>query len=430
MQSSPSARAENILVIGAGLGGLTCAKVLAGAGADFLLLEAADRPGGRVVSDRTAEGFVLDRGFQVLLDTYPAARRHLDLPALGGGYFRSGAQFVGRGRPRRLESPLRNPFSAPRAVFGGPIPFADTIRFALLALGSLARSDTALRRRAAQSSDESVLSLLQRRGFSAAFLRDFAQPFFGGVLLDPSLGTSAALFLAYLRRFVAGRALLPGEGIGAIPRQLAAHLPSKSLRYGCRAESLVVRDGAVKGVRLSGGEVLDAGSVVLAVDEPALCRLLGSGSPRAARPTAVHYFAVARNWYDGGWLCLPPRTGERAVLHAALASNVAPSLAPPGAHLWSVTVRADHPRADDAEFVARDVAGWFGADPRELRHLDFVRVPYAVPDQPPGFAARLAPGLPRGVFLAGDAACGASIDAAMASGEAAAQNLIASRSAK
>ena len=60
-----------IVIVGAGLAGLVCAKCLAERGVqDFVVLEAQSAPGGRVRSCRTPEGFVLDRGFQVLLDFY------------------------------------------------------------------------------------------------------------------------------------------------------------------------------------------------------------------------------------------------------------------------------------------------------------------------------------------------------------------------
>jgi predicted NAD/FAD-dependent oxidoreductase len=60
--------------------------------------------------------------------------------------------------------------------------------------------------------------------------------------------------------------------------------------------------------------------------------------------------------------------------------------------------------------------------------LDYVRVDYAVPEQLPGFATRLPPWgeVPPGVVVVGDAVSGASIEAAMASGEAAAKNVISS----
>jgi len=408
------------IVVGAGLAGLTCAKVLAEAGKPFLLLEASGCPGGRVVSERTPEGFTLDRGFQVLLDSYPAARRHLDFRALGGGTFRAGAMFVGDGPPRTLENPLRRPPAIFRAFGSQTISFADRLRLACVTLVALSGTD--------RFNHLSAEAFLRRFGFTEQFFVRFARPFLGGVLLDPDLGTSAGLVLRYLRCFVAGRALLPANGIGAIAGQLASRLSQSSVRYGAKVNELVYRDGRVCGARVGSERILASSNVVLAADEPAVCRLLGAGKPRAARATAVHYFTTARAPYRGAWLCLPPRRGESPVLHAALLTNVVPGLAPAGSHLWSVTVLPGHPRSADTDFVATKVASWFGADPRELRPLRFVEVPYAVPDQGPGFERRPAPwgALPAGVLVAGDAACAASIDAVMGSGEAAAKKVILS----
>lgn len=410
------------VIVGAGLAGLTCAKVLAEAGQPFVLLEAADRPGGRVISDRTRDGFVLDRGFQVLLDSYPAARKHLDFRALGGGRFRSGAMFVGVGRPRTLENPLRRPWAALGAMRGGVLSVPDQARLVRL-VAKLAAGT--------RGGDVSTQGLLQSCGFSEAFFVRFARPFFGGVLLDPALGTSSRLFGSYLRYFATGSAVLPAEGIGGIPAQLASRLPAGSVRYRARVVELHHRDGKPSGTVLEDGNVVESDRIVLALDEPSTCRLLGRGEPRGALGTAVHYFRADRAFYQGGWLCLPPRRAESPVLHAALVSNVAPTLAPMGAHLWSVTVLPDHPRAADADFVAAQVASWFGASGADLRPLGFVRVPYAVPGQPPGFADRPAPwgDVPPEIVVAGDAVCGASIQAVMAGGEAAAKKVISTRPA-
>lgn len=410
------------VIVGAGLAGLTCAKVLAEAGRPFVLLEAADRPGGRVVSDRTRDGFVLDRGFQVLLDSYPTARRYLDFAALGGGRFRSGAMFVGRGQPRVLENPLRSPSAVFGALRGGVLPVTDQVRLMRLVLRLVA---------GAPRHDVSTEVLLRSRGFSEDFFVRFARPFFGGVLLDPSLGTSGRLFAEYLRRFATGRALLPAEGMGAIGAQLASRLPEGTVHYGCRVDAIICEHGAVAGVVLDDGSRFRGDHIVLGVDEPAMCRLLVKGQPRGALGTAVHYFRAARPFYQGAWLCLPPRSEESPVLHAALVSNAAPTLAPDGFYLWSVTVLPDHPRAGDAEFVAAQVASWFGGAAKELQPLEFLRVPYAVPRQPPCFAERPAPwgAIPPGIVVAGDAVSGASIEAAMASGEEAAKKVISTRCA-
>jgi len=408
------------IVVGAGLAGLTCAKVLAEAGRTFVLLEATSRPGGRVVSDRTPDGFVLDRGFQVLLDSYPAARRHLDFAALGGGRFRTGALFVGRGVPRALENPLRRPTSACAALRGDVLSWPDQWRLLCLAARSLLPPG---------ARDVSADEMLHARGFSAEFFRLFARPFFGGVMLDPSLQVSGNLLMGYLRRFVTGAAILPGEGIGALGRQLADLLPEGGVRYGAPVESLSMREGRVVGVRLRGGENLEGDSVVLAVDEPAMCRLLEKDTPREALGTAVHYFASSRSFYEGAWLCLPPRDEASPILHAAQVTNAARSLAPAGWHLWSVTVLPGHTLARDTEKISAEVAGWFGAEVCGLRHLAFVEVPYAVPRQEAGSYVRHRGDVPPGFIVAGDAVCGASIDAVMASGEEAAKKVISTRAA-
>ena len=55
-----------VVIVGGGLAGLCCAKRLREGGVPSLVLEASDDIGGRVRTDRV-DGFLLDRGFQVLL---------------------------------------------------------------------------------------------------------------------------------------------------------------------------------------------------------------------------------------------------------------------------------------------------------------------------------------------------------------------------
>jgi len=70
-----------VLVVGAGLSGLTCALRLHQAGIPVHVIEASDGVGGRVRTDQV-DGFLLDRGFQVYLSAYPQAGELLDLEAL------------------------------------------------------------------------------------------------------------------------------------------------------------------------------------------------------------------------------------------------------------------------------------------------------------------------------------------------------------
>ncbi len=68
----------DVLVVGAGLAGLQCARELQAAGREVLVWEASDDVGGRIRTDRI-DGFLVDRGFQVLNPAYPAVRRWVDV---------------------------------------------------------------------------------------------------------------------------------------------------------------------------------------------------------------------------------------------------------------------------------------------------------------------------------------------------------------
>ncbi len=98
-----------IVIIGAGLAGLTCARELIREGSHVLVLEAAEQPGGRVRTDMHEDGYRLDRGFQVLFTAYPAAQRHLNFEDLKQRLFEPGALLVKKGRLYEIADPLREP---------------------------------------------------------------------------------------------------------------------------------------------------------------------------------------------------------------------------------------------------------------------------------------------------------------------------------
>jgi len=98
--------APRVLIIGAGLAGLACARRLTQSGIACTVLEGSDDVGGRVRTDRV-EGFQLDRGFQVFLTGYPEARTTLDYSSLGLKPFYSGALVRYAGQFHRMSDPLR-----------------------------------------------------------------------------------------------------------------------------------------------------------------------------------------------------------------------------------------------------------------------------------------------------------------------------------
>src|SRR5690349_23878756 len=105
----------DVVVVGAGLAGLRCAQVLAEAGRDVVVLEASDGVGGRIRTDRV-DGFLVDRGFQLLNPAYPAVRRWVDVDALALQPFGAGVAARFDEGLHVLGHPLREPRLVPRTL--------------------------------------------------------------------------------------------------------------------------------------------------------------------------------------------------------------------------------------------------------------------------------------------------------------------------
>ncbi len=98
-----------VLIVGAGISGLSCAKILSETTSP-LILEQSDRVGGRIQTD-DVDGYLLDRGFQIFIDSYPfvSDSRIINKAALDLCKFRPGA-LIRVGRKFHLVSdPLRRP---------------------------------------------------------------------------------------------------------------------------------------------------------------------------------------------------------------------------------------------------------------------------------------------------------------------------------
>ena len=135
-----------VIVVGAGMAGLTAAVALHDAGVPVQLLEASDGVGGRIRTDRHPAGFLLDRGFQVLLEAYPFARRWIDLTALAPAPF-DAAALVWTGR--RLV-PLADPRLPKTTVGIDMLLVSGAIRRARVGCGGASHAGgTNLSRRAA-----------------------------------------------------------------------------------------------------------------------------------------------------------------------------------------------------------------------------------------------------------------------------------------
>lgn len=413
-----------IVIVGAGMAGLACATRLEQAGADWLLLESSGKPGGRVATESTPDGYLLDRGFQVLLDSYPTARELLDLQALNPGYFRSGALLAGE---HGLEV-LLNPLMHPSGILGDLVARSFSIP-QKLALGLYGAARLLAGGQGDGEVGHTALEELRRHGLGGDVLEGFLRPFFAGVFLDNDLGTDASVLRNDFRKFAFGRALLPSEGMGAIPRQLATRLPLSRQRYGSPVEELVRSGERVTAIRLASGETVSCDALILATEEPVSRRLLGLHAGRSWSRVTTLYFTGVDPLYEGGYLVLPAGR-DRLVRHFADLTNVVPSYAPRGRRLLTATV-LEGGNGIDAELIRRaeeEIATIF-PEFVSWEFLQRVDVPEALPSQRPGFLAN-QPARRQGanLWLAGDQVARASIDSALASGLRAADELLATLS--
>ncbi len=420
-----------VVVVGAGMAGLTCAAALHAAGRDVVVLEAADGVGGRVRTDRHPEGFLLDRGFQVLLSAYPAARRWIDLDALAPCPLDAGAHVWDGHRRLPLADPRRHPGALPRDLTTPLFLASDKARLAMLGMRSLlAPWSSAAEAAGDPAADTSAAEALWGSGLSRAFVDRFARAFWGGILLDRTLGTSAGPLRFTLKMFLQGPAVLPSGGIGAMPEQLRSRLPAESIRFHQSVDAIVIDGGEATGVRV-GGETQPASAVVVATDPPSARRLTGisslPGIDQGVGSTTV-YLTGERHPGIGPRLLLDG-TGRLSVNHLAPLSVVAPSYAPPGRHLLAAVVLGEAQAASD-ELLGRrvrdDTATMLGQDPSAWTPLAVVRVPFAQYPQPPGIYGRLPANRTEtpGLFLASEATVDSSYNGAILSGEAAAAAVI------
>ncbi|MBU8900427.1 FAD-dependent oxidoreductase [Corallococcus sp. M34] len=406
-----------VIVVGAGLAGLACARALRQSRVRVQLLEAGDAPGGRVRTD-AHEGFLLDRGFQVYLTAYPEGRRVLDLEALSLRAFHPGARVWRGGKLRTLVDPARHPLQALGHLFEPVGDLGDKLRV------------LELRQQAGSGELEDVwhrpqrtsLRYLRDLGFSDAMLEAFLRPFFAGVFLERPLETSSRMLEFVFRMFATGHAAVPARGMGAIAEQLATQLPAGTLRM-----HVPVTEVWGHRVRLEDGEALRADAVVVATDpRTASGLLLGMPEPAMHAVTCL-YFAAPEPPVEGPWLVLDGE-GHGPVNHVAVMSEVSPDYAPRGQALICATVLGATLDEGTLEARARaQLAEWFGSSAVSAwRLLRTDVIPHALPAQPlsilhePHRPVRLSPGL----YVCGDHRDNASIDGALTSGRRAAEAVL------
>ncbi|MGD2134672.1 MAG: NAD(P)/FAD-dependent oxidoreductase [Gemmatimonadales bacterium] len=416
-----------VVIVGAGLAGLAAARTLVQASIPCTVLETSDRVGGRVTTEMV-EGFLLDRGFQVYITSYPEGGRFLRHEALELGAFVAGSLVWAGGKLHHVADPSRHPAHGVRALFAPVVSITDIARLDRIRKNALKRLASYTPPR---QLTETGLDYLRRRNVSDRAIERFFRPFFGGVLLDREVGVPHEYFEFLFGAFAAGRAALPAHGMQAIPDQLAARLPKGVVRL--ETTVMAIEAG---GVALASGERVAASAVIIATDAEAAHRWCPALPVVEWNGCTTLYFAADRPPVSDPILVLNgsgPEDGP--VNHLAVPSNAQPGYAPEDKALIAATILGDPPDPDEQlkRAVRRQLMRWFGSDPAGWKHLATYRVPNALPRFDPALNPGTVTmfeigGMP--VYPCGDYVEDASINGALRSGRRVAGAVISARRAQ
>ena len=241
---------HDVVVVGAGLAGLRCARRLQEAGLAVLVLDRSDRVGGRVRTDEV-DGHLVDHGFQLLNPSYPAVRRWVDVPALGLSPFPAGVRAATDHGTVDLGDPRREPGLLPAsgtAALRRPRELPGLLRWVRPLLRPSHRGLAA--RLAPHPGDAPARSLAESLDDVGAHgdLRRVLEAFLAGVLLEGTGASDARVARLLVRSFLDGSPSLPARGMQALPAQLAEGLDVSLDRTALRVDPHVVRtvDGELR----------------------------------------------------------------------------------------------------------------------------------------------------------------------------------------
>lgn len=399
---------HEVIIIGAGIAGLTCAKYLNDYGIESLIVEASESVGGRVRTDEF-EGFLLDRGFQILLTNYPEAKKLLDYNALNLKTFRSGALVRLDNDFSVISDPFKEPLQVFQTLFSSVGSLSDKLKVLQLS-NEVAKVDT---EEFFNEKAIDTLSYLQRYGWSEEMITNFFKPFFGGVFLENELSTASNFFRFLFKQFYCGEAAIPARGMQTIPEQIAAKLPIGSIKLGSKVEKL---NG--KSITLTNGQTLHAKQIVLATDASNADRLLQRNVNREFNGTTCTYFYADRSPLSEKMLVLNPNRLS-PVHNLCVPSDIAPGYAPKGKALISVSTQglAMTDEKKLSEHILHEVTQWYGEEVKTWQYLRTYHIPESLvkyTTNTPAENLKIADNL----YECGDHVAYPSLNAAMATGRA------------
>lgn len=412
----PAFRAD-VVVVGAGVAGLTAAHRLTRAGVPTVVLEAASCAGGRMATEKI-DGFRLDRVGRFLSASPQEPRLAPGLDALVLRPFAPGVLVHGEGRTQRVGGTVRaggarGALTAARALVSAPLG-SDQARLT----AALARLAATPVERLLSRPETTAREAFAARGVASRTADGLLRPLLAALLGDPDLTTSSRCADLALRSFAAGRLCVPEGGADALPELLAAALPAGTVRTGVRATSV-----STTSVTTADHGVLRCRAVLVATGARDAAELLpGLRVPPFHPVTVVHHTADEAPLAEPSLLLDADRRSP--VAHTAVVSEVDPSRAPAGRALVSTTVLGPPP-ADVEAVVRARLAVLYGRPTYRWETLAVHHTPEAVPAMPPPHDARRPVRLLDGLYVCGDHRDTGTVQGALRSGHRAAAAVLA-----
>jgi protoporphyrinogen oxidase len=362
---------KKVIIVGAGIAGLTAAKLLKAKGFEILVIEASDGIGGRVRTDEK-DGFLLDRGFQVLLSAYPEAKKLLNYKDLDLKPFLPGAKILDKKGITEIIDPLRRPSSFLKTLLSPAGSLGDKIQMLLVKKQLEKKSVEQIFEENEQTTD----SYLLRKGFSDKMIASFFRPFLAGIFLEKNLFTSSRMFNFVFKMFSEGDTVIPAKGMGEIPKQLAKDLTEQELLLNTRV--VAVEENKVK---TEGNQIYEADFIILATDQDHVPSPYQQTQHQKRTVTNMYFTSNIAPFKDP---IIALNANENALVNnIAVMNHVSALYSKNGESLISISILDDvnHLHPDELiNKVKSEMSFWFkGVE--NWRYLHSYFIPYALPDQ-------------------------------------------------
>jgi len=400
-------------IIGGGISGLVAAQVLENHGLSPVIIDANDRVGGRLKTD-VVKGFQLDRGFQVLLSSYSAAKKYLDYESLNLQKLKAGSCVFAGGKQWFFGDPLRDMSLFLPTLFSPLGTLSDKLKIAKLNFHLQGKTIDKI----FEDREITTKEYLTAKGFSKNIIKSFFTPFFSGIFLESELNTSSRMFEFIFKMFGEGLALLPKGGI----EDISIHLKNKLQKTEIHNNSLAsnVKD---KEITMSDGKKIKTNYTIIATEPTNLVEGL-KGQKVSWKSCQNLYFTCSKRVYEKAFIGLV--SNQECLINNIFYPTSIPASKKGKDELISVTVVKDH-GLTEKELIER-IKNELKEECKieDVTFLKMYNIPQALPKLN-NLKYDISPTetkLKDGVFLAGDVLLNGSLNAAILAGEKAAMGVL------